>query len=151
MAPVAPSPSPSVAHAAAPVLLRSSVASVPASDTASLWKSFLAELWKKPSVASHMERAHLKSAGAEEWVIGFVDAFAMASVARAQTFLVDTAAAVAGRAIKVRLVQEPQDRREGEDATVVVASVAEEKAQAAVQDEGVRKALDVFKGKIRDS
>jgi len=119
-------------------------------DTVTLWKNFLSELWKKPSVASHMERAHLKSANAAEWVIGFGDAFAMASVQRNQPFLEETAAAVAGHPIKVRLIQELLDRREGEEATVVVPSVAEEKIRATAQDARVQKVLDVFNGKIRE-
>ena len=97
-----------------------------------------------------MERAHLKSAGPDEWVIGFVDTFAMDSVQRAGPFLLETAAALAGRPIKIRFVQEAEDRREGEEATVVVASVVEEKAREAVKDARVQKVLDVFKGKIRE-
>jgi hypothetical protein len=120
------------------------------SDTAALWKKLIAELWKKPSVASHLERAHLKSATATEWVIGFADAFALASVQRNQVFLEETIAAVAGHPLKVRFVQQALDRREGEDATVVVLPVAEEKTRAAVQDVRVQKVLDVFKGKIRE-
>jgi hypothetical protein len=123
--------------------------SVP-NDTAALWKKLLSELWKKPSVASHMERAHLKSATATEWVIGFVDSFAMSSVQRNQVFLEEMTAVVAGRPIKVRIVQEVPDRREGEDATVIVPSVAEEKVRATSQDARVQKVLDVFNGKIRE-
>jgi len=119
-------------------------------DVSGLWQRFLSELWKKPSVASHMERAHLKSAAAAEWVIGFVDAFAMASVQRNQAFLEETSAAVAGRPIKVRLIQESLDRREGEAATVVVPSVVDEKVRATTQDARVQKVLDVFNGKIRE-
>ena len=120
------------------------------SDTAALWKKLITDLWKKPSVASHLERAHLKSATATEWVIGFSDAFAMASVQRNQAFLEETAAAVVGSPIKIRLVHQVLDRREGEDATVVVLPVAEEKTRAAVQDVRVQKVLDVFKGKVRE-
>jgi DNA polymerase-3 subunit gamma/tau len=120
------------------------------SDTAALWKQLISELWKKPSVASHMERARLQSATASEWVIGFVDAFAMASVQRSQGFLEETAAAVAGRPIRIRFVQDTQDRREGENATVVVSSVAEERQRVVVQDARVQKVLDVLKGKIRE-
>jgi len=119
-------------------------------DVAVLWKRLITELWKKPTVASHLERAHLKSAAASEWVIGFVDAFALASVQRNQAFLEETVAAVVGRPIRVRLVQQALDRREGEDATVVVMPVSEEKTRAAVQDVRVQKVLDVFKGKIRE-
>jgi hypothetical protein len=120
------------------------------SDAAALWKKLLAELWKKPSVASHMERAHLKSTSAAEWVIGFTDAFAMSSVQRSQVFLEETAAAVAGRPIKIRIIQELLDRREGEEATVVVPSIAEEKVRATAQDARVQKVLNVFNGKIRE-
>jgi DNA polymerase-3 subunit gamma/tau len=119
-------------------------------DVASLWKRMISELWKKPSVASHLERAHLKSATDKEWLIGFVDAFAMESVQRNQAFLDETVTAVVGHPIKVRLVQQPLDRREGEEATVVILPVAEEKARAAVQDVRVQKVLDVFKGKVRE-
>jgi hypothetical protein len=120
------------------------------SDVASLWKRFIAEMWKKPSVASHLERAHLKSATEKEWVIGFVDTFAMESVLRHQVFLDDTATIVVGHPLKVRLVQQSLDRREGEEATVVVLPLAEEKARAAVQDVRVQKVIDVFKGKVRE-
>jgi hypothetical protein len=123
-------------------------ASLPA-DTAELWKKLLSELWKKPTVASHMERAHLKSAGPSEWVIGFVDAFAMASVQRNLVFLEEMVAAVVGRPIKVRLLQQARDRREGEDATVVIASMTEEKERTISQDAGVQKVLNVFKGRVR--
>jgi len=118
-------------------------------NQADLWKRFLAELWKKPSVASHMERARLQSATGSEWVIGFVDAFAMASVQRSQSFLEETAAALAGHPVKVRFVQETQDRREGEEASVVVPLVLEERQRVTVQDDRVQKVLDVFKGKVR--
>jgi hypothetical protein len=94
-----------------------------------------------------MERAHLKSATEHEWVIGFVDAFAMISVQRNQTFLEQTVAAVAGHPIKIRFVQEPADRREGEEATVVVTPVAD----APLKDARVQKVLDVFKGRVRES
>jgi len=99
-----------------------------------------------------MERAHLKSAAASEWVIGFADAFAMSSVQRSQAFLEETAAAAAGRPIKIRFIQSvlAPDRREGNDATVVVLPLAEEKTRAAVQDVRVQKVLDVFKGRVRN-
>ena len=119
-------------------------------DIAALWKQFIAELWKKPMLASHMERAHLKAATAVEWVIGFEDAFAMASVQRNQAFVEEMAAMAAGLPIKVRFVQQPADRREGEEATIVVSAVADEKRKIAVQDVRVQKVLDVFKGKIRE-
>ena len=119
-------------------------------DIEAMWKRLLTELWKKPSVASHLERAHLKSATDKEWLIGFVDAFAMESVQRNQAFLDETVTAVVGHPIKVRLVQQAIDRREGEEATVVILPVAEEKARAAVQDVRVQKVLDVFKGKVRE-
>ena len=93
-----------------------------------------------------MERAHLKSAAAREWVIGFADAFAMASVQRNQAFLEETVAAVAGYPIKIRFVQEAADRREGEEATVVVTPLAE----APLKDARVQKVLDVFKGRVRE-
>jgi DNA polymerase-3 subunit gamma/tau len=120
-------------------------------DTADLWKRLIAELWKKPTVASNMERAHLKTATESDWLIGFADAFAMASVQRGQAFLEETLAAVAGRRIRVRFVQQPvAEPREGEESTVVVLPVAEEKTRAAVQDVRVQKVLDVFKGKVRE-
>jgi Na+-transporting NADH:ubiquinone oxidoreductase subunit NqrA len=115
-----------------------------------VWKRFLSELWKKPSVASHMERARLKSATETEWVISFVDAFAMGSVQRSQVFLEETVTALAGRPVKIRFVLEVQDQREGEAATVVVPSVLDEKRRVVAQDARVQKVLDVFKGKIRE-
>jgi len=137
--------------AAPPPTSQPIVVSVPSTeDAAMLWKKLLAELWKRPNVASHMERARLKSATDTEWVIGFVDAFAMSSVQRSNDFLVETAAAVAGRPIKIRYVQDVQDRREGEAVTVVVPSVAEEQRRVVVEDVRVQKVLDVFKGKIRE-
>ena len=76
----------------------------------------------------------------------------MASVQRSQVFLEETAVAVAGRTIKIRFIQDAPipERREGEDATVVVLPLADEKTRAAVQDVRVQKVLDVFKGKIRE-
>ena len=144
--PVTPSKMPP-ADSPAPPLARSVT---PDTDVSELWKKLLSELWKKPTVASHMERAHLKSATAAEWVIGFHDAFAMSSVQRSQDFLLEMVAAVAGRPMRVRFVQEVQDRREGETATVVVPSIVEEKRRVVVEDARVQKVLDVFKGKIRE-
>jgi hypothetical protein len=97
-----------------------------------------------------MERAHLKSANETEWVIGFGDAFAMASVQRNQGFLEETIAALVGHPIKVRLIQDVQDRREPDAVSVVVPSVADEERRAVTQDARVQKVLDVFKGKIRE-
>ena len=134
-----------------PPVSRPPVSSVsPSVSTADLWKRFLSELWKKPSVASHMERAHLKSATEAEWVIGFLDAFAMASVQRSQGFLEESVAAIAGHPLRIRFVQDSQDQREGESATVVVPSIADEQRRVVVQDARVQKVLDVFKGKIRE-
>jgi len=126
-----------------------SAPSAPPPPPSDLWKRLLTELWKRPAVASHMERAHLKSATDAEWVIGFVDAFAMASVQRNQGFLDETVAGLAGRPVKIRFVQELEDRREGEEATVVVPSVAAQERRVIVENAQVQKVLDVFKGKIR--
>src|SRR5439155_22993690 len=95
--------------AALPTVARNDGPDVP-STSPDVWKRFLAEIWKKPSVASQMERAQLKSATASEWVIGFLDAFAMASVQRNQGFLEETAAALAGEPVAMRFVQDSQDR-----------------------------------------
>ncbi len=133
-----------------PSSLRPSVPPSPSLPPSDLWKRLITELWKKPAVASHMERAHLKSAGDAEWVIGFGDAFAMASVQRNQGFLEETISTVAGHPIKVRLVQDGQERREPEAISVVVPSVADEERRAVTQDARVQKVLDVFKGKIRE-
>jgi DNA polymerase-3 subunit gamma/tau len=133
--------------AAIPLVPTSLAPSVAPSD---LWKRLLTDLWKKPAVASHMERAHLKTATDSEWVIGFGDAFAMASVQRNQGFLEETVSTLAGRPVKVRLVQDVLDRREGEEATVVVPTATVEPRREVVQDARVQKVLDVFKGKIRE-
>jgi DNA polymerase-3 subunit gamma/tau len=138
----------SAVHGSPTAPINSSVPDSPLpSDMAGQWKKLIAELWKKPTVASHMERAHLKSATAAEWVIGFADAFAMASVQRNQIFLEETVAAVAGGPVRVRLVQQASDRREGEEVTVVVAPLAD----APVKDARVQKVLDVFKGRVRSA
>jgi len=75
-----------------------------------------------------MERARLRSAGDTEWVIAFADAFAMASVQRNQAFLEETVAALAGHPVKVRFVQEVEDRWEAEEATVAVPAAVENRA-----------------------
>lgn len=144
------SPAPVLSHSPAqPSVPPSPAPSLPHSD---LWKRLLTELWKKPAVASHMERAHLKSAGEAEWVIGFADAFAMASVQRNQSFLEETVTALVGRPIKVRFIQEAQvqERREGEETMVVVPTPADQSRRTVTQDARVQKVLDVFKGTIRE-
>jgi len=120
----------------------------PSADSAALWKQLLAELWKKPSVASHMERAYLKSAGSE-WVIAFVDRFAMDAVARSQSFIQETIQKIAGKAIPLRFVHEVRETRETAPMEVIAAPVVEQQVTAAVSDPGVRKVLDVFKGRVR--
>lgn len=124
-------------------------------DIPQLWKQFLTELWKKPTVASHVERARLAKASDSEWVIGFSDRFAMETVQRSQSFIDQTLSAAFGRPMRVRYVHEAPDRRD--DGAVVVAtpvaSNTRDEAPAAlnvsVQDARVQKVLDVFKGKVR--
>jgi DNA polymerase III subunit gamma/tau len=138
---VAPSPTPPIAPSPTPDGL-------PAED----WKRFLAELWKKPTVASHMERASLKAAANGEWTIAFADQFAMDSVQRSQSFIEETLASVLGRAIKVRFVRSGVDRREGEEASVVVPSADESRGPVETHDDPhVQKVLNIFKGRVRPS
>jgi len=128
-------------------------------DPVALWKRFLAEVWKKPSVASHLERAHLKSAQPTEWVIGFSDKFAMDTVQRSLPFIQDTLAALMGVSLRVRFALDEADRREG--STVVTAAstistpVADEEpvavpvSEAVLKDPALQKVLGVFKGRVR--
>lgn len=141
--PSAPPP-PHVVAVASP-----SPAAQPSIDAASLWKPFLGELWKKPSVASHFERAFLKSAGGGEWVIAFADQFSMDVARRSQAFLDEAVRKIAGGAVRLRFVQETRSTREDEPMEVVAAPVVDEKMSAAVQDPAVKKVLGVFKGRVR--
>jgi DNA polymerase-3 subunit gamma/tau len=153
------------AGASAAVSERASEAPL-AVDAAALWKRFLAEVWKKPSVASHLERARLKSTAGDLWTIAFTDAFAMGAVQRAQTFVTDTLSELAGYPIRVKYSQEEPDRR---DSAPVVASEPAPEAEVMERmpdrmespaskptvsdtssDPRVQKVLDVFKGKVRD-
>jgi len=135
----------------------------PAADAAALWKRFLAEVWKKPSVASHLERARLKSVAGSMWTISFSDAFALGAVQRAQSFVVEILTELSGQPVNVKFVQAEPDRREG-SATVTVAaaaptkesesaeeveSVPAEVSTEALNDPHVQKVLDVFKGRVR--
>ncbi len=115
-----------------------------------LWKRLLAELWKKPTVASHMERAALKSATDKVWVIEFADAFALSTMERNKVFLTETLAVLAGQALELRLVQGAPDQRERDDATVVVPSPASEGRPVVEQNAHVQKVLGVFKGRVRE-
>jgi len=121
-------------------------------DAPALWKRFLAEVWKKPSVASHLERARLKSAEGSDWVISFTDPFAMAAVQRAQSFVVETLTILAGQPIRVKFSQDEPDRREGSTTVTVAPEIDRDvvpPVASAFQDPHVQKVLDVFKGKIR--
>lgn len=129
-------------------------------DTAGLWKRFIAEVWKRPSVASHLERARLKSANGGEWVISFADAFAMSAVQRAQGFILETLTALTGQNVRVKFIQEEPDRREGSASVTVQAPVqtadsletepdAAPASAASISDPHVKKVLDVFKGRVR--
>lgn len=142
---------PTVARASAPTAPAAHESSQPLpGDAASLWKQLLAELWKKPSVASHMERAYLKSVGGE-WVIAFVDRFSMDAVVRSQSFVQETIQKIAGRPFPVRFVHEARETRETAPMEIVAAPVAEQEMSAAVSDPSVKKVLDVFKGRVRSS
>jgi len=118
------------------------------SDAAAQWKRLLTELWKKPAVASHMERAYLKSATSAEWVVSFPDKFAMDSVQRSASFILETLAAVCGRAVQIRFVYEARETRETSP-MIMAAPEAEERLATASQDANVQKVLQMFKGKIR--
>lgn len=140
--------SPTLPSTAAPVN-RPSV-SVPLDiSAADLWKKLLTELWKKPTMASHMERAALRSASEKEWTVAFTDAFALATVERSKSFLTETLQALAGRFIQVKLIQEAPDRREGEAVTVVVPSAVSEERRVVEENAHVQKVLGVFKGRVR--
>lgn len=115
---------------------------------AAQWKQLLAELWKRPAVGSHMERARLKNATATEWVVTFGDPFALDSVQRSIAFIAETLAKIVGHPVAVRLLQEPRSSDE-ESADVMVRPEQEERVAAAVKDEKVQKILEMFKGKIR--
>lgn len=117
-------------------------------DAAAQWKRLLSELWKKPAVASHMERAYLKSATAGEWLVSFPDKFAMDSVQRSSAFILETLAAVCGRSVQIRFVHEARETRETSP-MVIAAPEAEEKLATASQDANVQKVLQMFKGKVR--
>lgn len=151
--------------AAAPAARPSDAAAPPvAADPAGVWKRFLAEAWKKPSIASHLERARLRSMTATEWTIGFPDAFAMAAVQRAQSFIEELAQKLTEQPVRVKFVAEAPDRREG-SATVSVSAGAPERTDAQMSgdvleapaisvapqglDPAVQNVLDVFKGRIR--
>jgi len=116
---------------------------------AALWKQWIAELWKKPAVASHLERARLKTATEAEWLISFADKFAMDSAQRSQQFIQETLERLAGRRIVVRYVHEPRTAGSEEDEVVVASPEAEQKMAEAGKDAGVQKILQMFKGKIR--
>lgn len=117
-------------------------------DVRKMWKQLLAELWKKPAVASQMERARLKSNTDNDWLIGLPDQFALDSVSRSQSFLSEVLAKIAGKPIRVRLEIDKGAGKE-DPSMVVVAPVADERTAAASQDPKVQKILDMFKGKIR--
>ncbi len=114
---------------------------------ADLWKRLLAELWKKPTVASHMERAALKSATDKEWVIEFADAFGLSTMERNKGFLAETLATLAGKPMMLQFVQGAPERRD--ENAVVVPSVVSEERRVAEQNAHVQKVLGVFKGRVR--
>ena len=154
-APVSPPRTPSLPEKTVPPAANSSPSLSPQSsvlgpavDPVQLWKQLLAELWKKPTVAAHMERAYLKSATPKEWVVSFADKFAMDSVLRAQTFVQESLLKVTGQPVGLRCIQESRERRET-DPMVIAVPPAEEQVSAAVQDAQVQKVLQVFRGKIR--
>jgi hypothetical protein len=123
-------------------------ATVSKEDAAGLWKRFLSELWKKPAVASHMERSYLKSATEKEWLVSFPDKFAMDSVQRSLSFILETLATICGVPMQMRFVHEARETRETSP-MIIAAPEVEEKMAAASQDANVQKVLQMFKGKIR--
>jgi DNA polymerase III subunit gamma/tau len=133
---------------ATPVAAQAPMAAASPQESAALWKKFLSELWKKPAVASHMERAYLKSATAKEWFISFSDQFAMDSVQRSLSFLQETIDRLAGQRILLRFLVEARQAREA-DPVIVVAPAEEAKIAEASKDANVQKILSMFKGKIR--
>src|SRR6185295_809405 len=74
-------------------------------DTAAQWKLVLAELWKRPSLGSQMERARLQASSSKEWVIALPDKFAVDAVQRSQVLIQETVAKIVGHALGVRFVQ----------------------------------------------
>lgn len=118
-------------------------------DAAGLWKRLLAEVWKKPTVGSHLERAALITATDKEWVIASTDAFGLATLERNKAFLSETLQAVAGRFIPIRFVQVAADRRDPDASTVVVPSVVSEERRGVEENAQVQKVLGVFKGRVR--
>jgi hypothetical protein len=96
-----------------------------------------------------MERAYLKSAAGNEWVVSFSDKFAMDSVQRSQPFIQETVNRIAGRHIILRYIQEARAAKDTSEPEVIVSPVAEEQLAKARKDENVQKILNVFKGKIR--
>jgi len=121
-----------------------------AAASAVLWKQLVAELWKKPAVASQMERSYLKTAQASEWVVAVPDKFALDSLQRSQSALLETLARIAGRSMTLRFVQETRDTRESAP-MIVGAPEPDEKVAVVMQDARVQKVLDVFKGRVRSS
>lgn len=145
-------PVPSVKPAPAAPIVR------PTGDTAAQWKQFITELWKRPGVASQMERARLKSATDQEWVVAFGDKFAMDSAQRSQTFIQEVLLKVTGSRVSVRYVQEaaavPEENvvvgvRPRVDAVAEAAPVARETNPE--QDVRIQKILTTFKGRVRST
>lgn len=151
--PVTPSVRPSIPVApvaAQPVAAAAPVASEPIpTDAAGLWKKLLSEVWKKPTVGSHLERAALKSATEKEWIITSTDAFGITTLERNKQFLMETLNGIAGKTIVIRLQQVAPDRRDPEASTVVVPSVVSEERRVVEENAHVQKVLGVFKGRVR--
>ena len=127
-------------------------------DTPALWKKLLAELWKKPSVAAQMERASLKSSTDSDWVVAFTDKFAMDSLQRSHLFIQESLVKLAGHPMRLRLTLEAaKESRETVSAASASASVSvsvpssRAREESTVEDPGVQKVLDVFKGRVRSS
>ena len=143
-----PAPVPPTLERSVPSSAAAPVGSVSKEEAAAQWKRLLSELWKKPAVASHMERAYLKSATNTEWVVSFPDKFAMDSVQRSSGFILETLAALCGRAVQIRFIYEARETRETSP-MIIAAPEAEEKLATVSQDANVQKVLQMFKGKIR--
>ncbi len=139
----------------------------PSGDAVTQWKQFITELWKKPGVASLMERARLKSATASEWVVAFNEKFAMDSAQRSQAFLQEVLQKITGNRVSIRCIQEAQSAPEESSGVGVRprdASVVEEAPVPAAasqptavpqgdpsQDARIQKILTTFKGRVRSA
>jgi DNA polymerase III subunit gamma/tau len=153
---MAPAPSPTISEKVVSSAAAEQGAAVPSSsgakDVSAQWKQLLAELWKRPTLGSHMERAKLQSSSDKEWVIVFPDKFAVDSVSRSQTLIQETLSKITGAFTRVRLVQSERPVAPEPEDVVVTPSKDErqdERRPVVLKDEGVQRVLQTFKGRIR--